>query len=635
MPPSTPDHLPIPDIDRIKPYLPPPDVSALGRLLRLISRFICGLLVLFLLSGILAPDSHPPGIYATWAAIFLALGSERVCLDHRRLAATLSACLVALVSLLILLSGEGIRDSAMLAYPAIIILASLTVSSTQFVAIVILIGLSAIGLGLLELHQLRQTVFDEPPSRRYLLDVLLILAGTAVVVRLLSLHLLEHLQRVHWQALVDSLTGLANRRAIDAKSAGFVAEARARGMRCAALALHIDRLDHLNHNFGHHLGDAALAGLGQRLLEMIGPDTFIARQAGDTVIALHRFDPAKDTAEHLAERLLAIVRGEQEIDGIVVRLDGSCAIRHDPGAPTEASTILADALIALDVAASHGRTAVIHYQDSFGARVRRDYTIESTLRSAIDHGVVTMHYQPILSHPRGEVLACEALLRLQGPNGEAVAAQEAVELAEVSGLIHRLGTVILDSVLDDIVRQRAAGVILPPIAMNCSGLQVAQADFAAQIIDGLRARDLPGHALILEITETAAISGNHQLATTLDAVAAAGVRVALDDFGAGHSSLHRLKELRADIIKFDRSLIIDIGRNPDSLLFLQRAIDLVGVTHPLILLEGIDSDDQVAALANLPAQAVQGYWYARPMPLAELPLYLARQRQSATEPAAA
>lgn len=624
--------MPAPEIERIKPYLPPPDVSALGRLLRQISRFTGALLVLFLLSGLLAPDSHPASVFAIWAVIFFALGSERSGLDQKRLAASLSACLVALVSLLILLSGEGIRDSAMLAYPGIIILASLTVSSTQFVAVVILIGLSAVGLGLLELHQLRETVFEAPPTRRYLLDVLLILAGTAVIVRLLSLHLLEHLLRVHWQSLVDSLTGLPNRRAIDARSDSFVVEARTRGMACAALALHIDRLDHLNHNFGHRLGDAALTALGQRLAQVIGPDLFIARQAGDTLVALHRSASGTDDSTGLAERLLAIVREEQEIDGIVVRLDGKCAIRRDPGTPAEAQTILADALIALDVAAGQGNAAIIPYEDRFGARVRRDYTIESTLRSAIDHGRVTMHYQPILSHPGGAVIACEALLRLRSPNDEPIAAQEAIELAEVSGLIHRLGNVILDSVLDDMATLWRANANPPPIAMNCSGLQVAQPEFALRVIDSLHAHRLEGSSLILEVTETAAISGNDQLAVTLQTVAAAGVRIALDDFGAGHSSLHRLKELRADIIKFDRSLIVDIGDKPDSLLFLKRAIDLVGVAHPMILLEGIDSADQVAALSGLAAQAVQGYWYAPPMPLEEFARYLAARRERPVEP---
>ena len=627
MPNAEPDRQPFPDIERVKPYLPPPDVSALGRLLRQISLFIAGLLVVFLLSRFVVPGKHSPELIAAWAGIFLVLGHEKSIVGYQRLAAALAMSLVLLINLLILMSTDGIRDSVVFAYPGIIILASMTVNSMQFLAVTLLIGLSALGLGLMELHQIRQTVFDGPPTRRVLLDILLILAGTAVIARLLALHMLQHLQRAHWQALVDSLTGLPNRRALDAQCGQFLATARARGQQCAAIALHIDRLDHLNHNFGHSLGDAALAKLGQRLTALLGPDTFVARQTGDTIVTLHRHGDADLDAEDMAQRILAIVRNEEELGGIVIRLDGSCAIRHDPGAPAEAQSILADALIALDVSATRGGSAITEYQDSFGARVRIDYLIESSLRSAIDHGIVTMHYQPILAHRDGEVLACEALLRLRGPAGETLPALEAIQLAEASGLIYRLGDVIINSVFDDMVRLRSAGAPLLPVAVNCSGLQVAQPGFAGRLLAGLEVRNLPGSALILEITETAAISGDDQLAACLQELAGNGIRIALDDFGAGHSSLHRLKELHADIIKIDRSLIVDVGQSAESLRFLEKAIDLVAVTHPLILLEGIDSADQVAAVASLPAHAVQGYWYARPMPLAELPLYLAGQRQ--------
>ena len=629
VPTTATDRLPLPDIERVKPHLPPPDVSSLGLLLRQISLFIAGMLVIFLLSRLAVPGKHPPALLAAWAIIFLALGHEKSVIGHQRLAVALASCLVVLINLLILLANDGIRDSALLVYPAIIVLASVTVNSMQFLAVVVLIGLSVLGLGLMELHQVRQTVFDGPPTRRYLLDMLLILAGTAVIARLLALHMLRHLRNAHWQALVDSLTGLPNRRALDAQSGKFLDAARARHMQCAAIALHIDRLDHLNHNFGHSLGDAALAKLGQRLGTLLGPDTFIARQTGDTIVALHRYTTAEDDAETLAQRILAIVRSEEELDGIVIRLDGSCAIRHDPGPPAGAQGILADALIALDVAATQGGAAIVHYRESFGTRVRVDYLIESSLRTAIDRGVVTMHYQPILAHPGGEVLACEALLRLQGPAGETLPAHEAIQLAEASGLIYRLGDVIIESVLDDLARLQAGGLPLLPIAVNCSGLQVAQAGFASRLLAGLAARDLPGAALILEITETAAIAGDDHLAATLQELASHGIHIALDDFGAGHSSLHRLKELHADIIKFDRSLIADIGVSAESLSFLEKAIDLVAVTHPLILLEGIDSAAQVAALASLPAHAVQGYWYARPMALDDLPAYLASHQLAA------
>jgi EAL domain-containing protein (putative c-di-GMP-specific phosphodiesterase class I) len=190
-------------------------------------------------------------------------------------------------------------------------------------------------------------------------------------------------------------------------------------------------------------------------------------------------------------------------------------------------------------------------------------------------------------------------------------------------LIHRLGDVILDSVLNDIRRWRQARESLLPVSINFSGLQMSRPGFAESLLERLRQYELPGNALILEITETAAISGDAQLAETLATLSAAGVLIALDDFGAGHSSLHRLCEIPADIIKFDRSLIENIGDSERARLFLRKTVELVRVSHPFILLEGIDDLGQAGQVPEMGCHAVQGFWYARPMPADAVPEYLA------------
>jgi EAL domain-containing protein (putative c-di-GMP-specific phosphodiesterase class I) len=190
-------------------------------------------------------------------------------------------------------------------------------------------------------------------------------------------------------------------------------------------------------------------------------------------------------------------------------------------------------------------------------------------------------------------------------------------------LIHRLGDVILDSVLNDIRRWRRASESLLPVSINFSGLQMSRPGFAENLLERLRQYELPGNALILEITETAAISGDAQLAETLATLSAAGVLIALDDFGAGHSSLHRLCEIPADIIKFDRSLIENIGDSERARLFLRKTVELVRVSHPFILLEGIDDLGQAGQVPDMGCHAVQGFWYARPMPADAVPEYLA------------
>lgn len=613
----------IPDIDRFGGHLPSPDEASLGRLLRRIALIVAVLLLAFTLINAHARHLLQTPVLALGAVGFALLGRSRSRLDNSRLATSLAFGLTLLVSLMILISGEGIRDSAAMAYPGILILASLTVSSLEFVVIAAAICATAVGLGMLELHQLRALAFVPAPNRSHLLDILLILTGTAMVARLLAHHLLSQLHRSHWQALIDPLVGLPNRRALEARAGAFLAEARAAGQRTTAIALHIDRIEHVNRTFGHTLGDGALHGLAAEMKALIGGDCLIVRYGGNTFLGLLRHPAASDAAGELARHLLALTHRERTIGGVVIRLDGSCGTRTDRGAPDDAERLIEDAFIALDSAMKQGGGKMLEYSDEFGERVRGEFLIESSLRSAIDSGRVEMHYQPILSHPGGCVIALEALLRLHAADGRALPALPAIELAEASGLIHRLGEVVIASVFADIQRWRQAGAQHLPVSVNFSGLQLSRPDFSATLLAHLRRHALPGHALILEITETEAISGTPNLTGALAELAEAGVMIALDDFGAGHSSLHRLREIPADIIKFDRSLIEGIGESESARQFLRKTVDLVRVAHPFILFEGIDDPRQAAQIPALGCRAVQGNWYARPLAADVVPAYLA------------
>lgn len=633
MQPPDPRFFDFPDIDRFGSHLPPADDASLARLLRLIAKILAGLLFIFLLASVIGGRHRELPVIALGIACLALLGRGTPPLDNTRLATLLAFGLAAMVSVTVLLSDDGIRNPAVMAYPGILLLASLTVSSIQFVAVAIAICTTAVGLGMLELHQIRAVTFGPPLERRYLLDLLLILTGTAIVARLLAHHLLSHLHRAHWQSLIDPLTGLPNRRALNARADSFLAEARQAGLPTMVIALHVDRLDRLNNVFGYALGDGALLGLGRHLRALVNADCLVARRGDSTFVVMLRSRAEHADATSIARHLLTLTRKEQRVGSVTIRLDGTCGLCSTAGAlsdgetatSTSANELIEEAFIALDIALKNGGGQVQAYAQEFGEQVRGDFLIESTLRAAIDLGRVEMHYQPILSQPDGRVIAMEALLRLRSASGEPLSALPAIELAEASGLIHRLGDVILDSVLKDVSRWRADGQSQLPVSVNFSGLQMSRPDFAETLLEHLRQYDLPGQALILEITETAAISGDARLGETLTALSRAGVLIALDDFGAGHSSLHRLQEIPADIIKFDRSLIERIGDSESARAFLRKTVELVQVTHPFILFEGIEDSNQVGHIPGMGCHAVQGYWYARPVPADAVPAFLASQ----------
>jgi diguanylate cyclase (GGDEF)-like protein len=615
-----------PDIQRFASHLPPVDEADLARLLRLIAGIAAVLSVAFCVVALNTGRILQAEFIVVGAFFFALLGRGYPPLNNTRLASVLAIGLTMLVSALVFISGEGIRTSAVLAYPGVLILASLTVSSVQFIAISIIILTTALGIGLLEYHHLHAVGFGPPLEGRHLFNMLLILTGTAIVARLLAHRLLTHLHRAHWQALIDPLTALPGRQALNIRAGSFLAEAHTAGCQASVIVIQVDRINHINRTFGHAFGDGALRKLADELRQLVGPDCLIVRHGGNTFMALLRSPRVGAVANALAQQILALTRKEQYVDHVAVRLDGTCGISiaaHDlqnPDALTE------QAFIALYIALKQGGGNVRIYANEFSERARGDFLIESTLSAAIDAGRVVMHYQPILSQPEGRVIALEALLRLHSADGSLIATLSAIELAEASGLIHRLGEVILDSVLDDVRRWRKSGQSRLPVSVNFSSLQVSRADFAENLLARLTRYGLPGQALILEITETAAIDGDAQLTGTLTALGKAGILIALDDFGAGHSSLHRLREIPADIVKFDRSLIQQIGDSERARLFLRKAVELVRVAHPFILLEGIEDVAQVRHLPSTGCHAVQGYWYARPMPAADVPDYLAGQQ---------
>lgn len=459
-----------PDINRFGSHLPPVDEADLLRVLRLISMLIAALLVVFFTAALNTDRLFQAPIIAASAIAFALLGRGHPALNSTRLAGVLAISLTVLVSTLLLISGEGIRNVSVLAYPGILILASLTVSSVQFVAIAIVICTTAVGLGMLEYHHIRDVTFGSALERRHLVNLLLILASTAVIARVLAHHWLSSLYRTHWQSLIDSLTGLPNRRALYARADSFLREAYNTGLETSVIALHVDRIDHINHTFGHALGDEALRKLALELKQLSGPDCLIARHGGNTFLTLFRCTRNSNETDALARRLIAITRTEQKANGVAVRLDGTCGLRVAPNeetnSPANATTLIEEAFIALDVAVKQGGGHVLEFSSHYGERVRGDFLIESTVRAAIDSGRVDMHYQPFLSQPDGHVIAMEALLRLRSPDGQPLSALAAIALAEASGLIHRLSDVILESVLDDIRHWRKNNDTALPVSVN-------------------------------------------------------------------------------------------------------------------------------------------------------------------------
>ena len=285
-----------------------------------------------------------------------------------------------------------------------------------------------------------------------------------------------------------------------------------------------------------------------------------------------------------------------------------------------------DADVALYAAKRHGRARVELFHATAQVDDSDPLAIDRALRLALRDGELCLYYQPEVDLDTGRIIAVEALMRWQHPERGLVPPGEFIPAAEESGLIVQMGEWVLREACSQLAMWLRAGTVDPDVrvAVNVSGRQLSDPQLPQTVADALAAADLDADALCLEITESAIIHDPQIALASLNAIKLQGVRVALDDFGVGFSSLSQIRELPpVDVIKIDRSFTSGLGRSSSdsavvtAVLSLTRSLGLVAVA------EGVETEEQLELLRGLGCEIGQGYHFARPMPPAELALLLA------------
>lgn len=566
----------------------------------------------------LAYDSTLPALICALALFPTAVLAQPDCpLPSTRRAIVLSATLITAVGAILVTAPDGNRDVTIMTLPAVLLVAALTVNTFAYAVLAVLTILMVIVIGCLEILGLKAGHAPALTGWRSLLDVVMVLAGCATAARLVSASLLQALRRLHLETLVNAQTGLPNRLALERVANDFLGGETAGSV----LAIAIRRLESLDSTFGHAFGDAVIRHAAAIIAAHTGNDCFAGRWGENTFILLCRHPQGADTPRRCAHDIRDELRKAHLIDGVEVHLDADC------GACTASESRLRlrprerieRALIALDEARRSGNDVLTEYDESLSQRISAEYRYESALRQAIENDRVQMVYQPILTADGQQVIALEALLRLTGEDTLPVPTNEAIALAEASGLIHRLGRTILRAVLADIAGWRRAGASPLPTAVNFSALQLARPGIDHALAGYLAEHGLGPEALIAEVTESAFTADND----TLSALEGSGVPLAIDDFGVGYSTLARLLDMPAELIKFDSSLIHGAEHSAAGHEFLRRTVHLAHATGARVLIEGVESATQAVIAAGLGCYAVQGFWYAKPMPADAIPAFLA------------
>ncbi len=417
--------------------------------------------------------------------------------------------------------------------------------------------------------------------------------------------------RIARLAHYDSLTDLPNRAAFNQCFASVLERASKSDESFAVLVIDLDRFKEINDVFGHSTGDRLLRAIAQRLSAML-EGAFLARLGGDEFAIIVTESPAPTHAARLAERLLAAVGDEFEIEGYRLRVGLSVGIALYPIDGADGSALLANADAALFRAKAEGRGSIRFFEADMDQRLRERRALLHDLRSAIEQGQFLAYYQP-QARIDGEIIGFEALARWQHPTRGQVPPDTFIAIAEESGLIHPIG----EWMLREACREAASWPKLLHLAVNLSPVQFRQGDLAGLVHQVLIDTALAPGRLELEITESVLVDDLPRALSTLRRLKALGVRIAMDDFGTGYSSLSNLQAFPFDKIKIDRSFISALERSGQAATIVRAVIALGRGLDLPVLAEGVETRAQLDFLAREACSEVQGFLIGRPLPIVE------------------
>jgi diguanylate cyclase (GGDEF)-like protein len=401
----------------------------------------------------------------------------------------------------------------------------------------------------------------------------------------------------------DALTGLNNRASFSDYLATAVDETIRAGGAFAILCLDLDRFKEINDLHGHLVGDALLCEVARRLKEVAG-NAFLARVGGDEFIVVTHDDA--HAAGRLAEQLRTALIGDIEIAGRQVSIGISIGIACSPVDSDEATTLLANADIALYRAKSEGRNAIRFFETEMGAQLRDRRELQHDLQTAMSNNELRLDFQPLV-RIGGEVAGFEALVRWQHPKRGVVPPGIFIPLTEETGLIVAMGEWILRAAC----REAASWPSELKISVNLSPVQCRNDDIVRLVHEILIETGLAPGRLELEITERVLIDDFPRAVSILRRLKALGVCIALDDFGTGYSSMSYLQAFPFDMIKIDRSFISNLDR-AQSKAILRGIIGLARGLELPVTAEGVETEAQLDVLARTGCDFAQGFLLGRP-----------------------
>ena len=419
----------------------------------------------------------------------------------------------------------------------------------------------------------------------------------------------QRTKAVH-DALHDALTGLPNRTLLADRFEQALRAGTRTSSTTALLLIDLDRFKEVNDTLGHHVGDQLLAQIGPRLAGALrGADT-VARLGGDEFAVLLPSVDGLSGALDVASRLRQALGKAFRVEGVELDIDASIGVVISGAHGADAQTLLQRADIAMYVAKQQKRGVVVYDPENDDHSPER-LSLLGQLRRGIERGELFLQYQPKIDLKTRQVVGVEALVRWQHPDRGMVPPNDFIQLAEHTGLIGPLTDAVLDMALAQ-VKVWADGGNRIPVAVNISARNLSDDAFADKVKDLLAKHDVASSLLEVEVTESAVMLEPEKATRILKELHSIGVRIAIDDFGAGYTSLAQLKNLPISELKIDKSFILAMHSNADDAVIVKSMIDLGHSLNMKIVAEGIETSDLVNSLADLQCDIGQGYHLCRP-----------------------
>jgi diguanylate cyclase (GGDEF)-like protein/PAS domain S-box-containing protein len=433
-------------------------------------------------------------------------------------------------------------------------------------------------------------------------------------------------EQIAYLAYHDSLTGLPNRAALTERLTTALAGGRRQSGAIALLCIDLDDFKLVNDSLGHVVGDELLRAVAARLLRVTRESDFLARQGGDEFIVLFPGlpDDGRASAAAAAERVAAAFQDPFAIAGAEFHVSASVGISLFPRDAANADELLRHADSAMYQTKRAGRNGFGLYE-ARGIDPLERLSLTARIRKGLAREEFELYYQPILTLADGKPLGVEALIRWRDPERGLVLPGEFIPVAEHSGLIEPIGEWVVDEICRHAARWAELG-LYPRLSFNVSPRELRQRGFAAAVTQRLSRHGLQASRFTIEITESTAMRGSQPAQPLLAELHELGLGLAIDDFGAGYSSLSRLREMPVQQLKIDRSFLAELPKSAEAAAVVTAIIQLADALGMETVAEGVETEAQRRFLLENGCLLAQGFHLVRPLPFEDVTALLLEAR---------